>query len=185
MDEHWCTPKSIVDAVRVAFGGRIELDPCSHARSVVRAANEWLPPDADGLAEEWDFATIFVNPPFRSGAGVGRGVGDWLEKCADAKRRHSAHVVALVPAAVTSPAWQRSVWGCAQAVCFLYAERIDFHVEGRPIGGVKTPCAVVCWGGRFAAFERAFAPLGAVLDLRTIAVPSAGRRRAYEVVAPF
>lgn len=68
---HWCTPPQYVAAVKRVFGGEIGLDPCSNHESVVNAKCEFMLPETDGLAEEWNFPSIYVNPPY--GADRARG----------------------------------------------------------------------------------------------------------------
>lgn len=74
----WGTPHNIVAAVRAAFGGRIELDPCSNEWSVVRAEREFRLPEVDGLKAEWDAKTIYVNPPYGSDPVRGTRIIHWF-----------------------------------------------------------------------------------------------------------
>lgn len=57
----WYTPPAIVDAARYVLG-RIDLDVASDAtaQAVVRA-ERWY--DRDGLAQPWDAASLWLNPP--------------------------------------------------------------------------------------------------------------------------
>lgn len=57
----WGTPDDVLDAVRAALGGSIDLDPCcsepfrrGHAKRYYAAA---------GLELAWDAKTVFCNPP--------------------------------------------------------------------------------------------------------------------------
>jgi hypothetical protein len=61
---NWCTPKLILDPVRRVFGGTIHLDPCSNAQATVGALVNYTLPEHDGLVENWNYPTIFVNMPF-------------------------------------------------------------------------------------------------------------------------
>ena len=60
----WCTPQWIIDGVKEAFGGVIDLDPCSNSSSIVGALNSYSLPNKNGLAEPWNGNNVFVNPPF-------------------------------------------------------------------------------------------------------------------------
>src|SRR3546814_1591699 len=62
LSTHWGTPQKYVEAVRLAFGGTISLDPCSNIWSIVNAQTEWALPEHDGLKNKWDFPTVYVNP---------------------------------------------------------------------------------------------------------------------------
>src|SRR3546814_3961987 len=64
LSTHWGTPQKYVEAVRLAFGGTISLDPCSNIWSIVNAQTEWALPEHDGLKNKWDFPTVYVNPPY-------------------------------------------------------------------------------------------------------------------------
>ena len=57
--QEWCTPPKYIDGVRKFFG-EIHLDPCSNSHSIVKALNEYLLPQTDGLMASWDFPTIYV-----------------------------------------------------------------------------------------------------------------------------
>ena len=129
----WGTPEFYVDAVRKALG-RIDLDPCSSRHSVVNAAVEYAPP-RDGLRESWDYATVYVNPPYGIADGKYKsGIGDWLARCAHAHELHGSEVIALVPVATNTSHWKTSVFGRAAAVCFLYDTRLKFLVNGKQGG---------------------------------------------------
>ena len=67
----WYTPAAIVEAARLALGGRISLDPasCATANATVKAdvyhAEVFDGPECstvDGLSVPW-FGTVFLNPP--------------------------------------------------------------------------------------------------------------------------
>jgi hypothetical protein len=60
----WCTPPEILEVVRKAFGGSIILDPCSNPEATVGAAVNYALPMQDGLLADWDYKSVFVNPPF-------------------------------------------------------------------------------------------------------------------------
>ena len=179
---HWCTPPKYVEAVRQAFGGKIELDPCSNEWSVVRAETEWMVPTNDGLAEQWNYGTVYVNPPYGADREQGTTIRHWLHRCADAHERYGSEVLALVPVAANTSHWKRYVWGRAAAVCFLYDTRLKFLENGRPYTkGAPMACAMVYWGREFDRFFSVFIEFGAVVDLIPFhiaeAVKCAGRLR--------
>ena len=180
--QDWGTPPFYVDAVRKMLG-RIDLDPCSNRHSVVNAAVEYMPPGADGLAESWDYESIYVNPPYGISNGRYKGrIGDWLSRCADAHERHGAEVIALVPVATNTSHWKTSVFGRATALCFLYDTRLKFLVDGRQGGsGAPMSCAMVYWGRRPGRFSSVFLRYGAVADishLRGLEIGAHHRRAA-------
>jgi hypothetical protein len=68
----WTTPQWVIDLVKEAFGGSIDLDPCSNEQSIVGARVEYRLPEDEGLVDTWQPAlpeggtaqTAFVNPPY-------------------------------------------------------------------------------------------------------------------------
>jgi hypothetical protein len=176
LSKDWCTPPKYVNAIREFFGGRIELDPCSSEHSIVKADVEWILPEVDGLREEWNYRTIYVNPPYGADRERGTTIRDWLRKCAEAHSKYGAEVLALVPVATNTRHWKFYVWGAATAVAFLYDTRLRFLVNGRDIGkGAPMSCAMVYWGFRYHRFEQVFLKFGAVVDLRPLHEKNLGR----------
>lgn len=104
VQEVW-TPEWIWDAVKIALGGEIACDPCAASKPEGwRAQLNITKPGAfqglvqhngmtgvclDARGEDWDFPTIYVNPPYND-------LRAWLEACCRAAYAGRA-VVALVP----------------------------------------------------------------------------------------
>ena len=175
--QDWGTPKFYVDAAREVLG-RIDLDPCSSRHSIVDAEVEYMPP-TDGLAESWDYATIYVNPPYGMNGRYGGRIADWLARCAAAHEDHGAEVVALVPVATNTSHWKTSVFGRAAAACFLYDTRLKFLVDGRQGGkGAPMSCATVYWGRSAGRFLDVFMGYGAAVDLSPLKGREIGMRGA-------
>lgn len=149
--DDWCTPPEIIAAVRKTFRGRIGLDPCSNASSIVNARVEYRLPEHNGLTEPWRERTIYVNPPF------GRGIGRWTKRCVETYRVTGAEVIALLPATPDTEAWCENVEFAAY-VCFVHG-RITFLGAPR---GAPCPSAIVYWGSHRERFARAFRSLGGI-----------------------
>ncbi len=170
--QNWCTPPHYVDAVKQVFGGEIELDPCSNPESVVRAKCEFMLPETDGLVEEWDYKTIYVNPPYGSDRVRGTTIRNWFAKCAFSRAAHGSQIIALVPVATNTSHWKKYVFGTADAVCFLYDTRLRFLVNGNTDNkGAPMACAMVYWGDSFNVFEAVFSEFGAVVSLEALKRP--------------
>lgn len=168
----WCTPPKYIDAVRTVLG-EIMLDPCSNEWSKVGAVTEWRLPRHDGLHQEWNYATIYVNPPYGADQERGTRIIHWLKKCAEAHEFYGAEVIALVPIAANTNHWKQHVWPKASAICFLYDTRLRFLVEGRDDGkGAPMACAAIYWGHNKQQFAEVFCKHGAVVDLKDIALPT-------------
>ncbi len=176
---HWCTPHKYVEAVHAVFHGTISLDPCSNRYSIVNAETSFSLPKSDGLKREWDFPTIYVNPPYGADRERGTTIKHWIARCAHAHAVFDSEVIALIPVATNTRHWKDHIWGNATGVCFLYDTRLRFLVEGKDEGkGAPMACAMIYWGNNFALFAKTFKPHGAVVDLsRNHLVPAQNRSR--------
>ena len=174
--QEWCTPPKYVAAVREFFGGAVSLDPCSNNYSTVNADVEWRLPSVDGLRMEWDYPTVFVNPPYGRDPNRGTTIYDWLRRCADARYSHGSEVLALVPVATNTRHWKHFVFGKASAVAFLHDTRLRFCIDGYPSDkGSPRPCAMVYWGANITCFGEVFARYGEVVHLRRGGVQPPGK----------
>lgn len=173
------TPDSIVAAIRRQWGGPPGLDPCADATRLIAAIN-WTRED-DGLekTKTWR-STVWCFPPggvsrdvSEGGVGGSRSVtGLWTRRCFEAHRVNGAEVLAMIPAIPNTIHWRRDVWGdpqgtAAQSICFFYAARVKFLVDGKQNGrGAPIPFCTVYWGRNGRAFADAWRPLGAVVEIR-------------------
>jgi site-specific DNA-methyltransferase (adenine-specific) len=143
--DDWCTPECVLERVRKV--GRIELDPCDNAQSIVGAASSWM-----GSGLEWTWRGLaFCNPPYST-------LRRWLAKCAE-EARGGVEIIALVPARTDTRAWHESAT-TARAVCF-WRGRITFVGAPHP---APFPSAVLYWGpsGKLGVFTSAFDGAGAI-----------------------
>ncbi|MCB1216751.1 N-6 DNA methylase [bacterium] len=167
--QDWGTPAKYVNAVRDFFGGQILLDPCSSEYSIVNAETEWMLPDNDGLANTWNYRTIYVNPPYGKDHQRGTRISSWLEKCYMAHIQFGSEVLALVPVATNTSHWKNSVWGAANGICFLYDTRLKFLECGKDTGkGAPMSCAMIYWGQNFNRFHNVFITFGAVVNIESL-----------------
>jgi DNA N-6-adenine-methyltransferase (Dam) len=184
LSQEWGTPQKYVEAVKLFFGGEIDLDPCSNQFSIVKAKKEYRLPKHDGLKESWNFPRIYVNPPYGIDQTRGTRIKNWLYRCAEANKNHLSEVLALVPVATNTGHWKQYVFTRATAVCFLYDTRLRFLVDGKDEGkGAPMSCAMIYWGKDYEKFYDIFLQYGAVIDLR----PLKGKRvgETDEIVEPF
>lgn len=126
------TPPAIMEAVRHALGGTIDLDPCSNAEAqkVVRAKTHWTIDDdctqQDWVAHGGPNASLWVNPPYS----------------APAMRAIVPHIIANAPLfgrgavvlvnAVSDTAYGADLMDHADAV--IFPRRINFvgQAKGNP-----------------------------------------------------
>ena len=165
----WGTPQKYVKLVRLFFDGLITLDPCSNKYSIVSAETEFMLPKEDGLKKEWDYPTIFVNPPYGADRERGTTIKDWLHKCVESSKRFDSEILALIPVATNTTHWKQYVFGQAATLCFLYDTRLKFLENGASTGkGAPMACAMVHWGKNRTKFYNIFNEYGAVVDINSL-----------------
>lgn len=180
LSQSWCTPPKYVNAIKQFWNGTIELDPCSNEFSIVNATTEYILPHNDGLKEEWNAHTIYVNPPYGADRERGTTIKNWLAKCAQAHREHQAEVIALIPVAPNTTHWKQYVFGQANAICFLYDTRLKFLEQGRDRGkGAPMACCLVYWGSDLKRFFEHFIHFGAVVDITHLTNKRIGEEYFY------
>lgn len=183
--QSWGTPHKYVDAIRTFFGGVISLDPCSNEYSIVNAQVEFLLPEHDGLHEEWNYPTIYMNPPYGADRERGTTIKHWLAKCASAHKKYDSEILALVPVAPNTTHWKCSVFGVARAICFLYDTRLKFLENGNGGGkGAPMACAMIYWGRNYNKFYDVFINYGAVVDISNLINEEIGETRKQPKLFP-
>lgn len=176
--QSWGTPQKYVRAIKHFFGGSISLDPCSNEFSIVHADEEFMLPDNDGLKEDWNYPTIYMNPPYGSDRERGTTIKNWLAKCALTHQRYNSEILALVPVATNTGHWKQSVFGQARAICFLYDTRLKFLENGLDTGkGAPMSCAMIYWGDDYKGFYKVFIDFGAVVDIENLKKQKMGESR--------
>jgi hypothetical protein len=169
LSQHWCTPRKYVNAVKEMFDETIELDPCSNKFSIVNADIEYMLPKNDGLLREWNFRTIYVNPPYGTDRIRGTTIKDWLRKCAESRKKYNSEILALIPVATNTTHWKYYIFGEATAVCFLYDTRLKFLIDGDGDNkGAPMACCMVYWGNNFGKFQSVFLEFGAVVNITNL-----------------
>lgn len=145
----WQTPENVLAAVREAFGGEIDIDPCAGDATLIGLVN--IRPPKDGLVIPWA-GRVFVNPPFSD-------LDLWAPKCAYESREAGASVILLLPARTDTVYWHEAI-STAAAICF-WKGRVKFVGAGnsRPF-----PIAFAYWGGHPWDFHAAFKDRGMVVS---------------------
>lgn len=164
--QSWCTPPKYIEAIKSFWGGVIELDPCSNDYSMVGAKTEFRLPDTDGLMSDWDYNTIYVNPPYGADRARGTTIKNWLAKCAFSHEKFNSDVIALIPVATNTSHWKKYIFGAANAICFLADTRLRFYVDGyEHEKGAPMACCLVYWGNHVTKFIAHFSKYGASIDI--------------------
>lgn len=137
------TPAYVLDLVRVDLGGVIALDPCTTEDNPVGATHFFTAED-DGLAQDWNGRTIFVNPPY------GKAREPWVEKCISAGAL-GQKVILLIPSATDTRIFQRAA-ASATAIVFIQG-RVKFGTlrENRRQHAASHPSALIGWNTHLRA----------------------------------
>jgi hypothetical protein len=177
LSQHWCTPRKYVNAVKEMFDKIIELDTCSNKFSIVNANVEYMLPDNDGLLREWNFRTIYVNPPYGADRIRGTTIKNWLRKCTESHKKYDSEILALIPVATNTAHWKHYVFGEATAICFLYDTRLKFIIDGDDDNkGAPMACCMVYWGNDFEKFQSIFLKFGAVINITNLIGKRIGKK---------
>jgi phage N-6-adenine-methyltransferase len=145
------TPPYVLDPIRTALGGIIDLDPCTLPDNPCKA-ERFYTIDDDGLARPWAATTIYVNPPYS------KVREPWVDRCLQAAEAGSA-VVLLMPSATDTRIWQRAARTASDVV--LIRGRVKFGVlrENRRQAAASHPSSLIGWNVDLAPC----APLGMVV----------------------
>lgn len=131
------TPRYVLDPIRDALGGVIDLDPCTLPDNPCKAERFYTTAD-DGLARPWAATTIYVNPPYS------KAREPWVARCI-AAAEHGSAVVLLIPAATDTRIWQRAAASSSDIV--LIRGRVKFGVlrENRRQAAASHPSSLIGW----------------------------------------
>lgn len=147
--DEWLTPRYILDQL-----GEFDLDPCAPMSRPWNTAKEhycWLD---DGLTNPW-YGRVWLNPPF------GREAIRWL-----GLMRDHGDGIALIPARTETEMFYTTVWGHADAVCFLKGRPHFCFPDGtRAPFNSGAPIALVAYG-RYNAEVLQASGLGFVVDAK-------------------
>jgi phage N-6-adenine-methyltransferase len=128
----WETPAWLGERIREAFGGSIDLDPCTTAANPMGARRFYAPPD-DGILPVWHtHGTVYINPPY------GRTIHHWIGKAVNAAATPTCKIILLVPARTDSQWWHHLQRHAAATIFFR--GRIRFKNSN---GSPKFPSALV------------------------------------------
>lgn len=98
-DDTWGTPQSFYRRLDMEFN--FTLDPCADAGNA-KCAKYFTEAD-DGLAQDWEGETVFMNPPY------GRDIKKWIKKAHEESRKPNTIVVCLIPSRTDTRYWHDHV----------------------------------------------------------------------------
>jgi len=162
----WGTPIKYVKLIKEFFNGNIDFDPCSNEFSIVDAKVEICLPE-DGLKCDWNYKTIFVNPPYGKDKERKTSIKDWLYKCVEANEKHNSEVLVLIPVATNTSHWKKYVFPKATLICFLNDTRLRFLENGQDVGkGAPMACCIVYYGKYKNKFIEMFSNYGSIVETK-------------------
>ncbi len=149
------TPANIVEAARMALGGRIDLDPASSstANKTVLAERYF---DANGLGQVWKCETLWMNHPFSRAENK-----RWIRKLVDSYETGIiGRAACCITFASTSEEWFRPLMDYPQ--CFLWPRTNYLRPDGTIYRGVTKGSVVTYLGMDVPGFRMAFRGMGTV-----------------------
>ena len=156
------TPAYVLEAVRYVVGGMVELDPASSAQANETVqARRFFTLEDDGLAQDWEAESLWLNPPF------GRGeIGAFVEKLAEELDAGNVGTAMVITHNATETGWCQDLLAKSAAICFLN-RRVDFPTPGEGSNSGTLRGQIMFLLGRdgqagIQRFEEAFRQLGVI-----------------------
>lgn len=163
MSTDWNTPTKYVNLIYKIFD-EIDFDPCSNKDSIVNAKTEIMLPN-DGLSVEWNYKTIFVNPPYGRDFNRKTTIKDWIAKAYNSYKKYNSEILLLIPVATNTTHWKEYIFNKATAICFLSDTRLKFRINGNEKNkGCPTACAMVYFSSNKNKFYEIFNTVGCVMS---------------------
>jgi len=95
----WATPQEFFNKLDWRFG-KFTLDPC--ATNDNHKTKKYYTLEDNGLAQDWEGETVFVNPPYGN-------LSEWVEKGYRESQKDDTKVVMLIPARTDTKYWHKYV----------------------------------------------------------------------------
>jgi transcriptional regulator with XRE-family HTH domain len=119
------TPPEFLEEVAHVLGGEIDLDPCWHPASAVKAKTTFTEED-DGLRQEWIGRRVFVNPPYSQ-------TSIWVRRAHQAYvGGQSKRILMLIPTQTHTRAFRECVAGVADTFLLNFRLRFFSSRDSKP-----------------------------------------------------
>lgn len=162
LTQEWNTPPKYIDLIYKFFGGVPNLDPCSNENSLVNAEINWILP-TNGLLEEWNYKTIYVNPPYGRNSDK-TTIKDWIKKGYESYQKYNNELLYLIPVATNTRHWKDYIFG-KSSICFLYDTRLKFYYNGLEVKkGAPMSCSMIYYGQNINKFKEIFNQSGYIIN---------------------
>lgn len=100
----WSTPQDFYNELNNEFS--FTLDPCATKENA--KCEKYFTIEQDGLKQDWEGHTAFVNPPY------GRAIKDWVKKCYEESLKQDTKVVMLIPARTDTKYFHEYIYNKAE-----------------------------------------------------------------------
>jgi hypothetical protein len=161
----WNTPPKYIKLIKKMLG-EIELDPCSNKYSIVNAKTEFILPK-DGLLEDWNYKTIYVNPPYGRDTERGTSIKSWIYKMNETYKKYNNEIICLIPVATNTSHYKDIIFKEGIGICFLNDTRLKFMINGElSKKGAPMSCAIIYWGKNYEKFEKIFSNYGKCFSIQ-------------------
>lgn len=161
--QDWNTPIKYANTIEIFFDNNLQLDPCSNKESIVKAANKFIFP-IDGLKEEWNFTSIYINPPYGRNSDKKTTIKDWIKKAFDTHEKYNSEILMLIPVATNTSHWKEYIFGKA-SICFLYDTRLVFRIDNNENNkGSPMACTIIYYGNNIERFKEIFKNFGYIYN---------------------
>jgi phage N-6-adenine-methyltransferase len=156
----WYTPAPIVQRVKTALGGVIDLDPftCKEAQQIVQA-HHYFTRETDGIRSEWPVGrTLFANPPYARIV-----MGECVHRVVIEHGLTWQYGIVLVNNA-TDAGWFHELLDISSAMC-IFTRRIQFtQPQGMTVDRNTRGQVALYIGDERDRFRHAFADLGKICE---------------------
>jgi phage N-6-adenine-methyltransferase len=128
----WGTPQEFFESLDKVFN--FTLDPC--ATDLNHKCDKYFTEEDNGLSQDWQGHTVFVNPPY------GRGLKDWVKKSYEESLKKGTTVVMLIPARTDTKYFHKYCMKEAKEIYFVKG-RLSFEGDTGTSNSAPFPSIVV------------------------------------------
>lgn len=137
---YWETPQWLFDELDSEF--HFTLDAAASDSN--HKCKQYFTAEDDGLRQNWEGQTVFVNPPYGN-----KETGEWTRKCYEEAQKPGTTVVLLIPARTDRKSFHNYIYDIdtyttRPGVALRFLEgRLKFELDGTPVGTAPFPSMVV------------------------------------------
>lgn len=126
----WETPAYFYALLNNEF--QFTLDPCCEA--ITAKTEKYFTKSEDGLRQDWQGETVFVNPPFSEGEV-------WARKCYKEGQKEQTKVVMIYPPRTGTEYWHNYIMKAKEIR--LCVGRVNFLLNGKPTDNANFPLCII------------------------------------------